>query len=231
MALLGRNRERNWLNRFPWSLLRLGRSGGGRAFGVISVWVWWERFTNWRARVRPVNPESFLSYAPSHYGGKERTLGDGTVLHKGDRIIELHFNNAFITRMIVDGRFTPWRALRLAARDIEVLQRRVVAGDLGDVRALHAITLFASTGTRIGMEVRPLPHSPYWGLVRYFMVGLIALHHPDGWKHASRSRESMWPGELWLGIETMRRRADSEPPHAPADVPDSSTGTVEQGAD
>lgn len=207
MALLGRKRDDDWLDRFPWSLLRLGRSGGGHAWGVLSVWLWWERFTNWRAKVRPISPDSFLCYAMSHYSGKDRALGDGTVLRKGDTIIELHFNNAFITRLIVEGRFTPWRGLRLAARDIDVLQRRVVAGELGDVRALHAITLFAPTGARIGMELRRLPHTPYWGLVRYFMVGLIALHHPEGWKHASRSSASMWPGELWLGIASMRRRA------------------------
>jgi hypothetical protein len=224
MALLGRKREGNWLDRFPWSLLRLGRSGAGRAFGVLSVWVWWERFTNWRAKVRPLNPESFLSYAPSHYSGKDRTLADGTALRKGDAIIELHFNNASITRMIVEGRFTPWRALRLAQSDIDLLQRKVVAGELGDVRAFHAITLFAPLASRIGMEVGQLPRTPYWGLVRYFMVGLIALHHPDGWKHASRSSASMWPGELWLGIETMHRRE-------PADAPDASPDSIEQGAD
>ncbi len=207
MALLKRRKGTNWLERFPWRLLRLGRSGGGSAVGVLSVWVWWERFTNWRFKVRPVGPDSFLLYSLSRYSGKDRVLADGTRLHRGDSIIELHFNNPYITRLIGENRFTPWKGLRLAARDISILEERVASGSLGQVKAMHGVTLFAAMGHRLGFEVYRLPHSPYWGLVRYFMVGLIALYHPKGWEHASRTRETLWPGEMWLGTETMRQRS------------------------
>jgi hypothetical protein len=207
MALLNRGKGTNWLDGFPWRLLRLGTSGGGHAFGVLSVWAWWERFTNWRYKVRPVGPDSFLLYSLSHYSDEARTLADGTELKQGDSIIELHFNNPHVTRLISQNQFSPWKALRLSARDIGVLEEAVIGGQLGQVKAIHGVTLLASTGIRLGFEVHRLPHSRYWGLVRYFMVGLIALHHPEGWERASRTRETMWPGEMWLGIETMRRRA------------------------
>ncbi|MGA7673340.1 MAG: hypothetical protein WBW04_23195 [Nitrolancea sp.] len=200
----------NWLNRFPWRLLRLGRSGSGRAFGVLSVWVWWERFTNWRFKVKPVGPDSFLLYSLSHYSDSERTLADGTSLHSGDPILELHFNNPQITRLISRNQFTPWKALKLAGHDIGILEEAVASGPLNQVKAIHAITLFASSGERLGFEVHELPHTASWALVRYFMVGLIALYHPDGWKQAARTRQTMWPGEMWMGIETIKRRAQMD---------------------
>ncbi len=123
------------------------------------------------------------------------------------RSIELHFNNPHITRLISQNQLTPWRAIRLASHDIGILEEAVIDGPLNQVKAIHAITLFASTGNRLGFEVHTLPHTLNWALVRYFMVGLIALHHPDGWKHAARTRQTMWPGEMWLGIESIRKRA------------------------
>lgn len=207
MALLNRDKTKNWLDRFPWRLLRLGSSGSGHAFGVLSVWVWWERFTNWRYNVHPVGPDSFLLYSVSHYSGEDRTLADGTHLRRGDELIEIHFNNPFITKLIAQNQFTPWKGLRLAAHDVHILEERILAGTLGQAKAIHAITLFAATGNRLGFEVHRMPHTPYWGLVRYFMIGLIALYHPDGWAHASKMRSSMWPGEMWLGIQSIRHRA------------------------
>lgn len=201
----------------------MGSSGSGRARGVLQVWVWWERFTNWREKVRPVGPNSFLRYSTSHYSGKDRILADGTTVRHGETIIELHFNNPYIAEMIVNGEFTPWRGMRLAARDIAVLEAAIMGGNLPDVRAIHAVTLFAAVGPRLGFELRPLPHSPYWALVRYFMVGLIALYHPDGWKHARRTRATLWPSEIWLGINTIRQRGES---HAEAVVPEISEVSV-----
>ncbi len=134
-------------------------------------------------------------------------LADGTTLRRGDSIIELHFNNPYITRLISQNQFTPWRAVRLASHDIGILEEAIASGPLNQVKAIHAITLFASTGNRLGFEVHTLPHTFGWALVRYFMVGLIALYHPDGWEHAARTRKTMWPGEMWLGIESIRKRA------------------------
>ena len=212
MALLIGEERGGGLNRFPWRLLRLGRSGSGRAVGVLSVWVWWERFTNWRFKVRPIGPNSFLLYSLSHYSESERTLADGTVLHPGDPIIELHFNNPQVTQLISQNRFTPWRAIKLAGQDIQVLEEAILGGPLNHIKAIHAVTLFASAGTRLGFEVHTLPQTFNWALVRYFMVGLIALYHPDGSKHAARTRQTMWPGEMWMGIESIKRRAEGEKP-------------------
>ncbi len=208
MALLNKKQdEKLWLDRFPWRLMRFGQSGGGKARGPLQVWIWWERFTNWRDKVRPIGLGSFLRYSVAHYSGKDRVLKDGTLVRHGDAIIMLHYNNPLITQMIAQNQFTPWRALRLAARDIQVLEEAVLQGNLGDVKAMYGVSLLAATGPRLDFETRILPHSPYWSLVRYFMIGMIALYHPDGWKHASRTRESVWPAEFWLGLETIKQHA------------------------
>ncbi len=227
MALLDEKDERGWFDRFPWNLLRLGRSGGGRAFGPLTVWIWWEKYTNWREKVQEIGPDHFLRYAVSHYAGHDRVLKDGTKLRKGDPLIMLHFNNPYIARLIATDQFSSWRALRMAGQDIHTLADRVVRGDLQQARALYGVTLFAATGTRLGMETHPLPHTFHVKLVRYFMIGMIALYHPKGWRHAAKTGEHLWPGELWIGLETMKQlvaKRDAQMQKASSSEPSVATG-------
>ncbi len=223
MAVLDEDDERGWFDRFPWNLLRLGRSGGGKALGPLTVWVWWEKYTNWREKVQEIGPDHFLKFAVSHYSGHDRVLEDGTRLRKGDPILVLHFNNPYITRMIAADQFSPWKVLRLAAQDIHLLEDRVIRGDLRQVRAMYGITLFAETGSRLGMETHLVPHTFHAKLVRYFMIGMIALYHPNGWKHAAKTGENLWPNEVWIGLETMKQqiaRLDAKKQRASSELSD-----------
>lgn len=212
MALLNRRQKGSQagLRGFPWFLLRLGRAGGGRAIGTLSVWLWWERFTYWRWNIRAVQPGGLLNYCVDHHKGRTIILNDGTVVRPGDRIVEVHLNNQLLTQMAAADDFNTWDGLRQAKRELVPLTRWILAGELGDVRAIHGITLFSGAFSRVGLEERALPRTPTWGLVRFFMVGLLIVYHPEGWKRVSALNEAeIWPGELWLGIETLRQRAAS----------------------
>ncbi len=202
--MAGRGR---WLRRFPWVLLRLARAGQGRAVGTLSVWLWWERWTSRRWGIRPVRPGAVFSYHLTRHKGPPVALQDGTVVAPGDRVVELHLANASLARLPAERR-TPWRLARLAREDLDLLARRVVAGELGDARAIHGVSLFAEAGRRLGLEVRPLPRRWRWALERYYMVGLLIIYHPAGWERARRLAETVWPGEAWLGINAMRRRLE-----------------------
>ncbi|MCL6499926.1 MAG: hypothetical protein K6U07_07865 [Firmicutes bacterium] len=190
-------------------LLGFHRSGRGRAAGPLRVWLWWERFTTRRWRLRTLRPGALIWYAIRLYHGPPVTLADGTVIRDGDRIAELHLNNAGLAWLVREAGRRHWDVLRAVHADLDRLVGAAGAGALGDVKALHGITLYARVARWLGFEVRPLPRTWRWGLVRFFMAGLAVIYGPEG-AHAqrvSRGAGAPWPGEVWLGQESLRRRA------------------------
>jgi hypothetical protein len=187
-----------------WSLLRLGWARGGRAVGVLSVWVLVERVSAKFQRIRPVRPNAMLRYALGRHRGERVILRDGTVIEAGDPVAELHFDNHRLVEMTRTGT-SPWPLLQQARGDLAALEAMQSAGQLGGVKALHGKTLFAPAGSRLGFEVRPMPRTWHSALDRFFMVGLVVLYNPRGWRAAAR-HAARWPGELWMSRAVLARR-------------------------
>jgi hypothetical protein len=179
-----------------WQLLRLGWARGGRAAGVLDVWLGWERFLEWRQRIRPVRPGAVLRYSLTRHRGRLAVLRDGTAVRRGDPIVELHFDNRRLVELMAAGT-TPWVLLRLFRDDLSALRRAIAGGRLGRVMALHGVTMFAPATARLGFEVRPLRRTWRLALVRFFMAGLVVLYHPAGWS-AARRHAGRWPAEVWM---------------------------------
>jgi len=193
------------LSGLPWALLRLGCAGGGRAVGVLSLWLGWERITDWWWKLRTLHPSGLFRYRVVTYRGQPLSLGDGCILHRGDRIIDLHLDNRRVVRKALAGSATPWHLLELARSDLQTLAELVASGQLGDVRALRGVTLFARAGKRLGFTVRPLPVTWYTRLQRYFLVGLVAVYHLRGWRATERLRGRRWPEEAWMSRARLLR--------------------------
>ncbi len=189
MALLKRLRD------LPWALLRLGSAGGGRAAGVLAVWLAWDRLVSFFMRARPVRPGGLLLYR--------------VVRRHRRRMVEIHVDNRALLEIQRNGRYTPWRALAVARADLRELARIVESGALGEVDGLRGLTLLAPAGPALGFEVRPLPPTWRWRLVGYYMAGLDAVFNPGGTRRLHRFR-SRRPVELWMPGEALRWHASSD---------------------
>jgi len=168
-------------------LLGFSRSGRGRAVGPLRVWLWWERLTTWWWRLRPVRPGGLLLYSVQVWKGPPVRLADGTEVRPGDRVAELHLHNALFPRRATD---SPWPHLATLRQDLDCL-RDLLARDR--LVAAHGVTVFGEAARRLGFEVRPLPPSAWWRLVRFFLWGLRAVYHPTARGH----RPPPWPVEVW----------------------------------
>jgi peptidoglycan-N-acetylglucosamine deacetylase len=187
-----------------WHVLRLGRG----AAGVLGVWAGWERSVDHRQRIRPVREGAVLRFGRACHRGPAVILRDGTVVDVGDPIIELHLDNRRLAQ-VGAARMPPWALLRLFRDDLAALGRDIAEGRLGPVRALRGVTLLAAAAPRLGFEVRRPPRSPYQALRRFFMAGLIVLHHPAGWD-ALRGYGGRWPAEVWMSAGALERRARAD---------------------
>ena len=187
-----------------WYLLRAGWARGGRAVGVLDVWLGWERLLTALQRIRPVREGSLLRYSVRRYRGRWVRMADGGRVGPGAVILEVHFDNHRFARLTASG-VHPLRLVRLLREDLHALANLIEGGALGPVAALHGVTFMAPAAPILGFEARALSRTIHRRLDRYFMAGLVLLYNPRGWEsvehHAAR-----WPGEVWMGAGDLRRR-------------------------
>ena len=62
-----------------------------------------------------------------------------------------------------------------------------------------------------GFEARPVPHTIGFALTRFYMTGLLALYHPQGWAAVTPQRARRWPTEIWIGRERFLARMGETP--------------------
>jgi hypothetical protein len=180
--------------------LRLGRAGGGHAFGPLSAWLLWEALTSRRWRRHRVRAGGLTRYRVLTYMGDTVALADGTRIRPGDRIIDLHLDNHAIARRFER---SPWLALQVGVADLQMLDAWIRDGRFGPIRALRGVTLLVTVGRRLGFEVRPLKWSWQTWMRRYFLVGLEAVYHPGGLARLDRHPERRWPAELWMSAAAL----------------------------
>ena len=214
---------RSTLSELWWRLPRLSHAGNGRAFGVLSVWIGWDYILEWLWRPRLVRPGGVLRYRRSHHLGRRLTLEDGTVIARGDPVLELHFDNRRLLRTAGAPDWDPWETIEEIEADLKSLAAMVRSGGPpfllprgrarrgATVRALRGITLFASPGRRLGFELHPVPHTWAWSLQRFYLISLLPIYHRDGWREFERMRRNRWPAELWMSVDQLRARWQVKP--------------------
>jgi hypothetical protein len=182
-----------------------GNSGNGHAGGVLKVWLWWEHCYLRRHHVRRLTRTSAFMIELHRYRGNPVVLDDGTQVRPGDRIVELHLANHTVSRDAKSRAWSPFQTLTTTTSDLVLVARLVDQGSLGPVRALHAVSLIAPALGRVGFSVAPLPVTWHTRLLRFYMVGLLAVYHPRGWQGARRAQDRAWPAEAWISAATLAR--------------------------
>ncbi len=194
------------LSELFWALPRLSRAGNGRALGVLSIWIAWNRVLEWIWRPQGVRPGGILRYRLAHHWGRAFALKDGTHIAFGDRVVELHFDNGVLFQMAGAADWNPWETFERIDADLDVLARQIAGGRLAQVGALHGVTLFASPGRRLGFELLPVPHTWTWSLQRFYLISLLPIYHRDGWREFEHMRRRRWPAELWMSVNYLLER-------------------------
>jgi glycosyltransferase involved in cell wall biosynthesis/enamine deaminase RidA (YjgF/YER057c/UK114 family) len=172
--------------------------------GTLTAWRLWEKFTDWRDRPLPVHQSSLIRYTLRRHTGPDLVLSDGTAVRKGDTLAELHIaNRELYRRLSSDGQGAPWRLLREAQSDLALLDRLLPP----NVVAVHGLTLVHPAARRLGFEVHPVPAGIGTHFVRFFMIGLLAIYHPNGIARVQTITDRDRPAEVWLSRNRLRQLA------------------------
>ena len=171
------------LGRLFWWVLKRSPAGGGRAGGVLILWLLINRL--YRTRFRSISVRA---------GG---VLEFRRAWRHGLPVLEVHLNNPVLASNSRD----PHRWLAECRADLIALAARTDL--IGNAKGISTVTIVAPATRRLGFEVRPVPRTFTNRVHRFFMVGTAAIHHPEGWR-GIRHPEAHWLGEIWLPIEALR---------------------------
>lgn len=149
----------------------------------------------------------------TRYRGRPFVLADGTPIHPGDAIGEIHLNNERVAALHDGGRRSPrigFDIRRAFHASLVVLAERAQESPRHQVaRAFTATTIFYHGTERMGFEVRPLPRPLLSRIVGAYQRRLLAYFHPLGRQRLGR-RHFAEARQIWISRDALLRRYASE---------------------
>lgn len=126
---------------------------------LIAGWLLYEKA--FQAVFRLKHGGDFFHYRTIPYTGRTLELADGETLNKGDRVIELHFNNSRLSSIAMNAR-SPIAAIVKMKRETEHGLAELAGYIAKDeearrTKAVYGITMVNRGADRIGFELFPMP--------------------------------------------------------------------------
>ena len=152
---------------------------------------------------------------------KDIELSDGTKVHAGDRICELHLWNEHVPPMPADGPDLRWgvRFYRLAVKSLRSLASHMETGELDEIVALGGQMAFlekggspvlANVAAQLGFDVFNLTaQSGRWGRFRHFWENIFSwalmwTYNPGSLRGKRFLRLQRY--RLWMSRSTLMER-------------------------
>ncbi|MCR4429362.1 MAG: hypothetical protein NUV68_08535, partial [Caldiserica bacterium] len=172
-------------------------------------WNFYEDFYEWLFRIKPVGPpgEGALRWGITHYRGPGITLEDGTRIHKGEVVGELHTDNRMLGEMKkhfedpVQFYVELLRRMRLSLRELEKICN--LEPKLLGVKAFRGTTLLHEGAKRLGFEVYPIetPAKEFWET----RIQLFFLKRYLGEDFKGEKRKKLISKRIWLSREKLKK--------------------------
>jgi len=143
------------------------------------------------------------------YNTRPITLGDGSEIKAGDRIIELHLNNTWFKKrrkLNLQASSLPWEALRCFTQDLSFLAEQIDSGMFNRVTALHGTTLLHGLARRLGFQVEELPNNLWKKIAEFYITGLMQIYHLGVTERFKIADKPLELKEIWLSRTALLRR-------------------------
>jgi hypothetical protein len=175
---------------------------------VLILWPVVDKCLRTISRTKPVRADGsgIIRFGIHCYKGPTKLLNDGSEVKSGDRIIELHLENAWFKRRRTLYLSVP-RSLReflsCFAQDLRILAQQISCGTLGDIAALHGSTLLYVAARRLGFQVDELSDGLWKKGARFYMAGLMQVYHLRGDGVLGLTEKTWQLKEVWLSRATL----------------------------
>lgn len=177
---------------------------------LVSGWLLYERGFRFMFRLREAENAPLYHFRKTRYSGKTLDLGEGRNLHKGDEVIELHFDN----KMLFEFGSRSRSAVQLAILLIRGTEQSFPGiadyirqdPDLREAKAIYAVSMINRGPEQFGFQVHDLPHGLFAQGTRLYLKLLLWAIHPSGSTRLQEQSEFLVPKIMVMPMETMLTR-------------------------
>ena len=163
---------------------------------ILTLYSVWERFYYWLYNVQVENKDDLLYIRPMTYKGHTIQLDDGTVIEKGDRVLQLHFNN----RLLIETAFHSTNTmqmitslLRLMKATLKRIGEKVNDEKYASIKGFYGVSLMHRGATQFGFTVIEMPKGFDRSYQRFYLRMLMAIMHPNGRERLKQKTDLLTP--------------------------------------
>lgn len=204
------------------------RVGWGRK-ALVAAWLLWERCFHAAFKLQSAETDvrrSFLHYRLTQYHGESIMLNDGETLQSGDRVAEIHMNNALLYEFGRKSRSSMQLAIQLVRgmeRSMFPLAAALMARkDVSAIKAVLGTTMVNRGVEQFGFTVTDLPKGWFARLAGLYLKVLLTVIHPQGKKRLGERAEALVPKRIAISMREVARRYGAVAEEAKAGVSDAS---------
>lgn len=180
---------------------------------LVRLWLLWEQCFHVLFRLQSAAQEksgSFLHYRLIDYHGDPMVLPEGETVRKGDRVVELHMNNALLYEFGRRARSPVQLAIQLI-RAMEQTMPQLAASLLShkDIRSIKAVigTTMVHRGVeQFGFQVEELPKGWFAFSSKLYLRLLLSVIHPQGADRLAERKEMLVPKRIVISMNEIVRR-------------------------
>ncbi len=178
---------------------------------VLVLWLVMQKLIRMVYHVKPLRGDGngIICVKLRRYNARPITLGDGSEIKAGDRIIELHFNNAWFKKrrkLNLKASSLLWEGLHCFKQDLSFLAEQIASGMFDRVTALHGTTLLHGFVRRLGFQVEELPNTLWKKGTELYIAGLMQIYHLGITEKFKIAGKPLALKEVWLSRAALLRR-------------------------
>ena len=191
----------------------LQRSLGFMKRCLIYCWMGWERVFHILFRIQSGGLDSIFHVRVVPYKGKPLKLSDGQNIEDKDNIIELHFDNKKLFKLMSESRSMMHVAIKLI-REVERAMPKLAAliashKKFEHVRGLYGISMINKGAEQFGFSVLELPPGLFDKMTRVYLKLLLQVLHPSGKQRVKEQGTKLSPRIIAMSMEEFQRRYGS----------------------
>ena len=153
--------------------------------------------------IKPLERNSVICIEIKRHRGSPIKLEDGSEVQPGDRVIKLHFNDAWIAERLQSGSGSgtisfPRGFFYQFKGGLRLLATEVADGKYGSVVAVYGWTVFYTHARRLGFQVIDLPNTLRIKLARLHIGALMQSHQSPWFRKHIGSGKPVKVKAVWL---------------------------------
>ncbi|WP_256208689.1 polysaccharide deacetylase family protein [Paenibacillus sp. CF384] len=181
---------------------------------LIACWMGWEQVFHVLFRVKSGGEGSIFHIRLVPYPGQTLELSDGRRIEHKDPVIELHFDNHKLLRMMTESRSMMHVAIMLI-REVQkgmpkLAQQLVGNKEYEHAKGLYGVSMINRGAEQFGFSVLPIPKGLFDYSTRLYLKLLLRVLHPSGKKRLTEQGSRLDPRIIAMSMDQFWGRYGAE---------------------